>query len=98
MAHWRSVLPEGAMLEVDYEDVVANLEGQARRIVTHCGLDWNDRCLEFHRTERAVRTASVMQVRQPIYSSSIGRWRPYAHLLGPLFEALEIDPSSVNGR
>ena len=97
MAHWRSVLPEGAMLEVDYEEVVADLEGQARRIIAHCGLDWNDACLEFHKTERAVRTASVMQVRQPIYSSSVGRWRPYTHLLAPLFEALEIDPSGVNG-
>lgn len=92
MAHWRSILPEGAMLEVDYEEVIADLEVQARRIISYCGLEWNDACLEFHKTERAVRTASVMQVRQPIYRSSIGRWRPYAHLLTPLLDALGIDP------
>lgn len=93
MAHWREVLPPDRMLEVDYEEVVADLEGQARRIVTHCGLEWDDACLEFHKTERAVRTSSVAQVRQPIYRTSIGRWRPYAHLLGPLFEALGLDPT-----
>lgn len=98
MAHWRSVLPEGAMLEVNYEDIVADLEGQARRIVAHCGLDWYDGCLEFHKTERAVRTASVVQVRQPIYSSSVGRWRSYGQLLAPLFEALETDTSGLNSR
>jgi len=88
MDHWRAVLPERVMLEVQYEDVVDDLEGEARRIVAHCGLEWNDACLAFHKTERAVRTASVAQVRQPIYRSSVGRWRPYAHLLSPLFEAL----------
>lgn len=93
MAHWRSVLPEAVMLDVSYEEVVADLEGQARRIIAHCGLEWNDACLEFHKTERAVRTASLMQVRQPIYRSSIGRWRPYAHLLTPLLQELEIDPA-----
>ena len=59
MAHWREVLPPGRMLDVRYEDVVADLEGQARRIVAHCGLDWDPRCLSFHATERPVRTASV---------------------------------------
>jgi tetratricopeptide (TPR) repeat protein len=88
MAHWREVLPEGAMLEVQYEDVVADLEGQARRIVAHCGLEWDARCLEFYRTERQVRTASLVQVRQPIFKSSIGRWRAYEAFLGPLREAL----------
>ena len=92
MVHWHTVLPEGAILDVSYEEVVADLEGQARRIVGYCGLEWDDACLDFHKTERAVRTASVMQVRQPIYRSSVGRWRPYAHLLTPLLEALEFDP------
>jgi hypothetical protein len=88
MAHWRSVLPEGVMLEVRYEDVVADFETQARRILDHCGLDWNPACLDFHLTQRPVRTASVTQVRQPIYASSVGRWRAYERHLGPLNEAL----------
>ena len=90
MAHWRAVLPEGRMLEVRYEDVVADLESQARRIIAHCGLPWDDRCLSFHETDRPVRTASATQVRQPIYTSAVGRWRVYEAQLGPLLEALEI--------
>ena len=84
MDHWRAVLPAGAMLEVQYEEVVADLEGQARRIVAHCGLEWDPRCLDFHLTKRAVSTASVIQVRQPIYGSSVGRWRRHEAFLGPL--------------
>jgi tetratricopeptide (TPR) repeat protein len=88
MAHWRSVLPAETLLEVDYESVVDDLEGQARRIVAHCGLDWAESCLEFYRTERVVRTASATQVRQPIYKTSVGRWRVYGAMLRPLFDAL----------
>jgi tetratricopeptide (TPR) repeat protein len=88
MAHWRGVLPKGRILDVRYEDVVADLESQARRILDHCGLVWDPRCLEFHRTERPVRTASAAQVRQPIYQGSVGRWRVYEPDLGPLLTAL----------
>ncbi|MGO8917429.1 MAG: tetratricopeptide repeat protein [Stellaceae bacterium] len=88
MAHWRAVLPEGVMLEIRYEDVVADLEREARRIIAFCGLAWDAACLAFHTTERPVRTASAAQVRQPIYHQSIGRWRPYGAELGPLFAAL----------
>jgi LPS sulfotransferase NodH len=88
-AHWRSVLPANAMIEIQYEEVVADLEGQARRIVDHCGLEWDARCLDFHRTERPVRTASMTQVRQPIYKSSVGRWRAYEPFLGRLLAELE---------
>jgi hypothetical protein len=88
MAHWRRVTPPGVMLEVRYEDVVADLEGQARRILAHCGLDWDARCLDFHLTQRSVRTASATQVRQPIYDHSIGRWRAYASFLEPLIVEL----------
>jgi tetratricopeptide (TPR) repeat protein len=88
MAHWRRVLPARTFLEVSYEDVVADLEGQARRIVAHCGLGWDDSCLQFHRTERLVRTASAIQVRQPLYTTSVGRWRAYGELLRPLLNAL----------
>src|SRR6202000_2971307 len=89
MAHWRRVLPPGGFLDVRYEDVVANLESEARRIVAHCGLPWDDRCLSFHETDRPVRTASATQVRQPIYNSAVGRWRVYEEFLGPLLKALE---------
>jgi tetratricopeptide (TPR) repeat protein len=88
MAHWRRLLPPGAMLELSYEEVVGDLEGQARRLIDYCGLAWDPRCLEFHETRRMVRTASVNQVRQPLYSSSLQRWRRYEKHLGPLIEAL----------
>lgn len=88
MVHWRAVLPPEVLLEVRYEDVVDDLEGQARRAVAHCGLDWDDSCLAFHRTERPVRTASHAQVRQPIYRSAIGRPRPPPEMMRPLLDAL----------
>jgi tetratricopeptide (TPR) repeat protein len=88
MAHWRTVLPEGAMLDVQYEDVVADIETQARRILAHCGLPWDEACLAFHKADRPVNTASAAQVRQPIYGSSVGRWHAYRDQLQPLLEAL----------
>jgi hypothetical protein len=88
MDHWRKVLPEGSMIDVRYEEVVDDLEGQARRLLDHCDLPWDDAVLAFHRTDRAVRTASATQVRQPIYKSSVGRWKPPADLLQPLIDAL----------
>jgi tetratricopeptide (TPR) repeat protein len=92
MAHWRSVLPPGVMLDVQYEDVVDDIEGQTRRILAHCGLDFDAACLAFHKAERPVRTASAAQVRQPLYRSAVGRWRPYRDQLQPLFTALGIEP------
>jgi Sulfotransferase family len=89
MKHWAGVFPEGAMLEVNYEDLVTEFEMQARRIVAYCGLDWDDRCLSFHRTERPIRTASAVQVRQPLYRSAVGRSAPYAAWLGPLRDAMQ---------
>jgi tetratricopeptide (TPR) repeat protein len=88
MEHWRRVLPEGAMLTVDYEDVVADLEGQTRRILAHCGLEWNDDCLEFHKSRRQVRTASAGQVNQPLYKNAVGRGRNYERFLAPLMNEL----------
>lgn len=93
MAHWHRVLPTGRLFEVRYEELVDDMESVARCLVTHCGLAWNARCLDFHRTERPVRTASAAQVRQPIYKSSVGRWRRYENLLGPLLS--ELEPSSA---
>lgn len=88
MAHWHCVLPPGRILDVCYEDVLVDLEGQARRIIAHCGLNWDPTCLAFHRTERPVRTISATQVRQPIYHSSVGRWRNYEQYLAPLLNEL----------
>jgi tetratricopeptide (TPR) repeat protein len=88
MAHWRSVLPPGRILEVDYETLVEDLEGSARRLVSHLGLPWDDACLSFHESTRTVSTASFAQVRRPIYQASVGRWRRHADRLGPLLEAL----------
>lgn len=89
MAHWQRVLPAGRILDVRYEDVVSDLEGTARRIVAHCGLLWDARCLDFHKTERAVRTASATQVRQPLYASAVGRWHAYQRYIGLLLAELE---------
>ena len=94
MLHWHHVLPAGRILDVRYEDVVADLEGQARRVVAHCGLDWDPRCLAFHQTQRSILTASAAQVRQPIYSSAVGRWRVHKETLQPLLMELGISDSS----
>lgn len=88
MGHWRNVLPAGVMLELQYEELVADPESQARRLVAHCGLEWDNSCLAHHQTKRPVRTASAMQVRQPIYRSAVGRWRPPHDMLRPLLEGL----------
>ncbi len=88
MAHWRRVLPEGVLLEVDYEDLVGDFQTQASRILAHCGLAWSPTCLEFDKAARPVRTASAAQVRQPIYTTAIGRGRRYGDLLKPLLDAL----------
>jgi len=88
MAHWSSVLPRGYILDVQYEDLVADQETWTRRILAHCKLDWDDACLRYYDSRRMVRSASMAQVRRPIYDTSVGRWRPFASHLGPLLEAL----------
>jgi len=88
MLHWRSVMPAHSFLDVQYEDIVGDIEGQARRLIHWIGLPWHDACLDFHKTQRQVRTASIAQVRQPIYTHSVERWRHYGKYLGPLFEGL----------
>ena len=72
-----------------YEALVGDLEGQSRRLIDFLGLDWDPACLAFHETERTVLTASLWQVRQPLYGSSVGRWRHYRKHLGPLLEGLK---------
>ena len=91
MAHWRGTLPASHFLEVDYEAVVDDVEGQARRMLAFLGLPWDARVLKFYETERAVRTASVNQVREPITRASVGRWRRHAAQLKPLVSALSAD-------
>jgi hypothetical protein len=88
MAHWNDVLPPNVMIDVHYEELVADIDGQATRMIDHCGLEWDARCLSFHRTERPVRTASAVQVRQPLYQTAVGRWRNYEPFLGPLLAEL----------
>jgi hypothetical protein len=85
--HWRQVLPI-PILEVQYETLVGNLEAESRRLIDFLGLDWDPACLAFHETERTVATASHWQVRQPLYASSVGRWRHYRRHLGPLLREL----------
>jgi hypothetical protein len=89
MEHWRNLLPKEVMLEVDYEEVVDNLEQEARRIVRYCGLEWDDACMAFYWNRRPVLTASVIQVRRPIYRTSVGRWRQYQDVLQPLLRVLD---------
>jgi hypothetical protein len=91
MEHWRRVLPV-PVLEVVYEETVADLEGAARRLVAWCGLDWEPACLSFHEAKRPVRTASVAQVRQPIYRRSLARWKNYEGALASLFARLAGEP------
>jgi len=88
MAHWRAALPAGMMIELSYEQVVEDLPGQAGILLDFLGLPWNDRCLDFHKTERMVRTASQSQVRMPLTRRGIGRWRPYIPHVAPLIDAL----------
>ncbi len=88
MEHWDKVLP-GRVIEVDHEALVADPEARIRWLVTQaCGLEWDEACLAFHKTKRPVRTASVAQVRQPIFTTSVQRWRRYEKHLGPLLDAL----------
>ncbi|WP_454256221.1 sulfotransferase [Pseudomonas sp. Marseille-Q8238] len=91
MAHLRQILPLDQFIEVDYEAVVDDLEGQARRLIDFIDLPWNDTCLAFHETRRMIRTASVAQVRQPIYTSSKGRWHQHTAHLAPLLAALGME-------
>lgn len=88
MQHWHDVLPPGIMIDVHYEDLVRDIEGQARRILSHIGLPWDDACLRFYEKDRPVSTASFVQVRQPAYTKSMGRWRRFERHLAPLLMEL----------
>lgn len=87
MAHWREVLPV-QMFEMHYEELVEDQERVSRNLFDYCGLEWDEKCLEFYNNDRAVKTASLFQVRRPMYSSSVGRWRSYDRHLEPLKKSL----------
>jgi len=96
MARWRQALPPDRFTEVAYEDLVADQEGESRRLLDFCGLGWDPACLDFHRNAAAVATASSVQVRQPLYASSVGRWRRYGEGLAPLAAALRAEGVAIN--
>jgi hypothetical protein len=87
MAHWHDVLPM-PILDVEYEKLIADQEAQSKRIINFLSLDWQDQCLSFHKQERAVLTASMVQAQKPIYQTAVGRWRRYEKHLGALQDAL----------
>lgn len=87
MKYWREAFP-GVMYEAIYEENVADVESSAKKLINHLGLEWNENCLNFYNTDRPVKTASVTQVRKPIYKTSTNRWRKYEKYLGPLLEEL----------
>lgn len=91
MDHWHRVLP-GRILDVNYEDIIADQEGQTRRLLSHVGVDWDPACLDFHTNASPTATASAAQVRQPLYASAVGRWRRYERELEPLAAMLGVTP------
>ena len=89
MAHWRKVLP-GRFYEVSYEQLTSNQEQESRQLIEYCGLEWQDACLDFYKTDRKVKTASALQVRQPMHNQSVGLWKRYGSALKPLLDELYI--------
>lgn len=88
MEHWYNVLPEGRILKVNYEDLVEDTEKESKRILKYCDLEWEEECLKFYEGEKNIRTASMQQVRRPVYKDAVARWRKYSNYLGPLIMSL----------
>lgn len=88
MDHWQMVLPSGAFCDIQYETLVTNIKDQSKQLIDYCGLRWHEDCLAPHKNKRAIHTASVTQVRQPVYTSSIERWQHYEKHLKPLMDAI----------
>ena len=86
--HWQKVLPKGSFYTVSYEALVANQELESKKLIEFCGLDWQQACLQFHKNQQGVATASSAQVRQPMYRSSVNRWKDYQQQLQPLIQTL----------
>ena len=87
MRHWRQVLTI-PMMEIQYEELVADQENKSHELVKFCGLEWDDRCIDFHKTKRFIGTASFEQVKQPMYTKSAGRWKNYEKHIDPLKKSL----------
>lgn len=87
MEHWEEVLP-GRILQVQYEETIADSEARSKEIIAHCGLEWDKACLSFHKVDRPIMTASKLQVRKPIYKTSVARWKRYEKWLGPMNDIL----------
>ena len=98
MEHWETVLPKGFMTTVVYEDVVADTEKEAKRLIEFLGLPWDAKCVDFHKSDRPVKTASVAQVRKPIYNTSVKRWKKYGGGLQPLVDAIDGKPEKAARR
>ena len=92
MEHWEQVLPKGVMITVDYENTVEHTEREAKRLIEFIGLPWDEKCLAFHKSDRPVKTASVAQVRKPIYKTAVKRWKKYGDGLKPLVDATAYRP------
>ena len=88
MEHWKAILPPDSLLEVRYEDLILDTENTTRKMIDFCGLEWEDACLHPEKNERRIFTPSVWQVRQPVYRTSIDRWRSYEPWLGEFAELL----------
>ncbi len=88
MSYWHGVLP-GVIYDIQYEEMVADQEAQTRLLLKHCGLEWDDACLEFYKTNRPVATASAEQVRRPMYQDSVQSWKRYEKQSAPLLEILD---------
>ena len=95
MAHWRKVLPN-RFYEVSYEKLTSNQEQESRQLIQYCGLEWQDACLDFYKTDRKVKTASALQVRQPMHNQSVGLWKRYGDVLKPLLDDLYIPEEYQN--
>ena len=98
MEHWHAVLPAGVLKTVQYEDVVADTEKEAKALIEFLALDWDPKCVDFHKSDRPVKTASVAQVRKPIYKTSVKRWKKYGPGLQPLVDAIEGKPSGKKAK
>lgn len=91
MNHWRDILPSHVWLDVEYENIIQNVESEAKRLIHYCNLTWDNACLRFYESKRQVRTASFMQVREPVYASSVNRWKHLEKELEPLIEMLGLE-------
>lgn len=90
MTHWEGVLPKGKIYNIHYESLVNEPENEVRKLLTYCGLKWDENCINFHKSKRSVRTASAAQVRSPLHNKSVNRWRNYEKLLAPLLKNLKL--------